>query len=165
MFLEYWGRPDATGEVTDSGEWLLTGDLARMDEEGYLWFASRNDDVINSAGYRIGPSEIESCLMHHPAVAMAAAIGVPDASVASRSRPSCSSRPAASRRPTSRRRSATSSAAAWPRTSTRGTSSSSTSCAHDHRQDPAQRAAAARRAGRRGVGVTATPHHSKVHVP
>jgi len=78
MFLEYWGRPDATREkFTASGEWLLTGDLARVDDDGYLWFSSRNDDVINSAGYRIGPAEIESCLMRHPAVAMAAAIGVP----------------------------------------------------------------------------------------
>lgn len=79
MFLEYWGRPDATREkFTPDGEWLLTGDLATADEDGYLWFASRNDDIINSAGYRIGPAEIESCLMHHPAVAMAAAVGVPD---------------------------------------------------------------------------------------
>ena len=79
MFLEYWGKPEATRDKLDpSGGWLLTGDLARADEDGYLWFSARNDDVINSAGYRIGPAEIEECLMRHPAVAMAAAIGVPD---------------------------------------------------------------------------------------
>ncbi len=79
VFLEYWGRPEATrAKFTPSGKWLLTGDLARLDSDGYLWFSSRNDDVINSAGYRIGPAEIESCLIHHPSVAMAAAIGVAD---------------------------------------------------------------------------------------
>ncbi|HZD06012.1 MAG TPA: acyl-CoA synthetase, partial [Longimicrobiales bacterium] len=77
MFLEYWRRPDAT-EAKFKNDWLLTGDLGRIDEEGYFWFHSRADDVITSAGYRIGPTEIEECLMGHPAVAMAAAIGVPD---------------------------------------------------------------------------------------
>lgn len=79
LFLAYWGRPDETRAKYDaSGTWLLTGDLASSDEDGYLWFSARNDDLINSAGYRIGPSEIEACLIRHPAVAMAAAIGVPD---------------------------------------------------------------------------------------
>jgi acetyl-CoA synthetase len=79
MFLGYWAQPDATrAKYTASGEWLLTGDLAHRDADGYLWFASRADDVINSAGYRIGPGEIEECLLRHPAVAMAAVIGVPD---------------------------------------------------------------------------------------
>jgi len=78
-FLEYWGRPDATrAKYTPEGEWLLTGDLGRLDDDGYFWFESRQDDVINSAGYRIGPAEIEECLLQHPAVAMTAAIGVPD---------------------------------------------------------------------------------------
>lgn len=81
-FLEYWGRPDATAakvvEGADGHRWLRTGDLASRDGDGYLWFSSREDDVINSAGYRIGPAEIEECLLRHPAVAMAAAIGVPD---------------------------------------------------------------------------------------
>ena len=78
-FLEYWGQPDATrAKFTDDGRWLRTGDLARADEDGYLWFESRSDDVISSAGYRIGPAEIEECLLHHPAVAMCAAIGVAD---------------------------------------------------------------------------------------
>src|SRR6185312_5174952 len=52
--LEYWGKPDATREKFH-GDWLLSGDLGTMDEEGYVWFESRKDDVINSAGYRIGP--------------------------------------------------------------------------------------------------------------
>lgn len=79
MFLGYWGRPDATREKFSSeGRWLRTGDLARVDSDGYFWFQSRSDDVINSAGYRIGPAEIETCLMRHPAVAMAAVIGIRD---------------------------------------------------------------------------------------
>jgi acetyl-CoA synthetase len=81
MFLEYWRRPDATrdkfsGSGTD--QWLLTGDRGRRDDDGHLWFQARADDVITSAGYRIGPGEIEDCLLRHPAVAMAAAVGIPD---------------------------------------------------------------------------------------
>jgi acetyl-CoA synthetase len=79
-FLGYFGNGEATREKYDAtGEWLQTGDLATVDEEGYLWFGSRNDDLINSAGYRIGPSEVERCLTGHPAVQLAGAIGVPDA--------------------------------------------------------------------------------------
>jgi acetyl-CoA synthetase len=79
VFLGYWDNPEATAaKHTPDGTWLLTGDMARRDDDGYLWFSARNDDVINSAGYRIGPSEIEECLVGHDAVAMAAAIGVPD---------------------------------------------------------------------------------------
>jgi acetyl-CoA synthetase len=77
MFLEYWQKPDATRKKF-IGDWLLTGDLARKDEDGYLWFHGRTDDVITSAGYRIGPAEIEDCLMKHPAVAMVAVVGRPD---------------------------------------------------------------------------------------
>ena len=77
MFLEYWGNPDATRDKF-VGDWLLTGDLARQDADGYFWFHGRTDDIITSAGYRIGPGEIEECLMKHPAVALAAAVGVPD---------------------------------------------------------------------------------------
>jgi acetyl-CoA synthetase len=77
MFLEYWRNPKATAEKF-AGDWLLTGDTGRADEDGYLWYVGRADDVITSAGYRIGPAEIEDCLLKHPAVAMAAAIGVPD---------------------------------------------------------------------------------------
>ena len=77
MFLEYWRNPDATRKKY-IGDWLLTGDLAKKDADGYFWFNGRKDDVIISAGYRIGPAEIEDCLMKHPAVAMVAVIGSPD---------------------------------------------------------------------------------------
>jgi acetyl-CoA synthetase len=77
MFLQYWGNAEATREKF-AGQFLLTGDLGRRDEDGYFWFLGRSDDVITSAGYRIGPGEIEDCLMKHPAVALAAVVGVPD---------------------------------------------------------------------------------------
>ena len=77
MMLEYWNRPDATAEKF-RGEWLVTGDRGIW-EEGYLRFVGREDDVITSAGYRIGPSEIEDCLMTHPAVATVGVVGKPDA--------------------------------------------------------------------------------------
>ena len=77
MFLGYWNRPDKTAEKFRDG-WLLTGDEGRMDEAGYVHFSARADDVITSAGYRIGPSEIEDCLTGHPDVALAAVVGVPD---------------------------------------------------------------------------------------
>ena len=77
MFLEYWRNPEAT-EKKFAGDWCLTGDLARIDEDGFFWFMGREDDVITSGAYRIGPAEIEDCLLKHPAVAMAAAVGVPD---------------------------------------------------------------------------------------
>ena len=77
MFLEYWGNPEATRQKF-IGDWLLTGDRAKKDADGYFWFNGRKDDVITSAGYRIGPAEIEDCLMKHPAVAMVAVIGSPD---------------------------------------------------------------------------------------
>jgi acetyl-CoA synthetase len=75
MMLGYWNRPDATVEKFRDG-WMLTGDRGQW-EAGYLRFIGREDDVITSAGYRIGPSEIEDCLMRHPAVALAAVIGAP----------------------------------------------------------------------------------------
>jgi acetyl-CoA synthetase len=78
FFLEYWKNPQATREKF-IGEWACTGDQGRMDEEGILWYQGRTDDVIKSAGYRIGPAEIENCLVKHPAVANAAVIGKADA--------------------------------------------------------------------------------------
>jgi acetyl-CoA synthetase len=78
FFLEYWKNPQATKEKF-IGDWGCTGDQAKMDEDGYLWYQGRSDDVIKSAGYRIGPAEIESCLVKHPAVQNAAVIGKPDA--------------------------------------------------------------------------------------
>jgi acetyl-CoA synthetase len=77
FFLEYWKNEKATREKF-IGDWGCTGDQGRMDEDGYLWYQGRSDDLIKSAGYRIGPAEIESCLVKHPAVANAAVIGKPD---------------------------------------------------------------------------------------
>jgi len=78
MFREYWRSPEATARC-HRGDWYVTGDRAAMDEDGYLWFVGRADDVINSASYRIGPFEVESALIEHPAVAEAAVVGKPDA--------------------------------------------------------------------------------------
>ena len=78
MFLEYWGKPDATREKF-IGDWMTTGDQGVVDDEGYITFIGRDDDVISSAGYRIGPTEIEDCLIKHPAVSLAAVVGKPDA--------------------------------------------------------------------------------------
>ena len=77
MLLEYWNRPEATHDKFQ-GSWLRTGDLARADDQGYFWFEARIDDVIKSAGYRIGPDEIEECLLRHEAVANTAVVGAPD---------------------------------------------------------------------------------------
>jgi acetyl-CoA synthetase len=77
MFLEYWGKPDATRDKF-IGDWMTTGDQGMVDGDGYFHFVGRDDDVITSAGYRIGPGEIEDCLIQHPAVALAAAVGKPD---------------------------------------------------------------------------------------
>ncbi|WP_019906921.1 AMP-binding protein [Methylobacterium sp. 77] len=77
MFLNYWNQPEATA-AKFRGEWMLTGDTARRDADGYIHFVGREDDLITSAAYRIGPVEIEDCLLRHPAVALAAAVGKPD---------------------------------------------------------------------------------------
>jgi len=77
MFLGYWNNPKATAEKF-KGEWCLTGDVAVRDGDGYFWFKGRSDDLILSAGYRIGPAEVEDCLTAHPAVSQAGVIGVPD---------------------------------------------------------------------------------------
>jgi acetyl-CoA synthetase len=77
MFLRYWNDEQATREKF-RGDWMLTGDLARRDADGYLWYVGRKDDVISSGAYRIGPGEIEACLADHPAVALSAAVGSPD---------------------------------------------------------------------------------------
>ncbi len=76
-WLEYWNDPAATRGLLRNG-WIVTGDLGRRDEDGYFWFEGRADDMIKSAGYRIGPFEVESALLKHPAVAEAAVIGAPD---------------------------------------------------------------------------------------
>lgn len=77
MFLRYWNNAAAT-EAKFIGGWMTTGDMGRMDEEGFITFFGRDDDVITSSGYRIGPSEIEDCLAGHPAVQLAAVVGKPD---------------------------------------------------------------------------------------
>ncbi len=82
FFLGYWRNPEATrqkftGDPDDS--WCRTGDTAVMDDDGYLWYQGRSDDMFKSAGYRIGPSEIENCLVKHEAVANAAVVPKPDA--------------------------------------------------------------------------------------
>ena len=77
MFLGYWGRDQATRDKF-IGPWWSTGDVGYRDSDGYLWFVGRKDDVISSAGHRIGPGEIEDSMLKHPAVVQAAAIGAPD---------------------------------------------------------------------------------------
>jgi acetyl-CoA synthetase len=77
FFLQYFKNPEGTaGKFT--GDWCRTGDLARRDADGYLWYQGRADDMFKAAGYRIGPSEIENCLVRHPAVANAAVVPSPD---------------------------------------------------------------------------------------
>ncbi len=77
FFLGYWKNDNAT-QAKFSGDWCRTGDLATRDEDGYLWYRGRADDVFKAAGYRIGPSEIENCLVKHPAVLNAAVVPKPD---------------------------------------------------------------------------------------
>jgi acetyl-CoA synthetase len=82
FFLGYWGsdaatRAKFTGDPDNS--WCRTGDMAIMDGDGYLWYQGRSDDMFKAAGYRIGPSEVENCLVKHPAVANAAVVPKPDA--------------------------------------------------------------------------------------
>ena len=76
-FLKYWENDAATKEKVKNG-WLHTGDFAYKDEEGYLYFKGREDDIINTSGYRVGPSEVEDAILSHPEVSMVAVIGVPD---------------------------------------------------------------------------------------
>jgi acetyl-CoA synthetase len=77
MFLGYWNNLEATA-AKFAGDWCLTGDVAVEDADGYIWYKGREDDLISSGGYRIGPTDIEDCLMKHRAVLMAAAVGCPD---------------------------------------------------------------------------------------
>jgi len=77
FFLGYWKNDDAT-RAKFTGDWCRTGDQAVRDSDGYLWYHGRADDVFKAAGYRIGPGEIENCLVKHPAVANAAVVPKPD---------------------------------------------------------------------------------------
>jgi len=78
FFLEYAGNPEGTRRKF-TGDWCRTGDIATRDEDGDLWYQGRADDVFKVAGYRVGPSEIENCLVRHEAVANAAVVPAPDA--------------------------------------------------------------------------------------
>ncbi|MFD1515264.1 acyl-CoA synthetase [Halomarina rubra] len=82
VFREYWNRPEKTAAATVTDEkgveWHLTGDLGSRDEDGYCWFKSRDDDVIITAGYRVGPGEVENAILDHPDVAQVGVVGVPD---------------------------------------------------------------------------------------
>ncbi|XP_031243931.1 acyl-coenzyme A synthetase ACSM1, mitochondrial [Mastomys coucha] len=77
LFMEYENSPEKTSEV-ECGDFYNTGDRATMDEDGYIWFLGRGDDVINASGYRIGPAEVENALAEHPAVAESAVVSSPD---------------------------------------------------------------------------------------
>jgi acyl-coenzyme A synthetase/AMP-(fatty) acid ligase len=82
MMLGYWNEPERTAAgktAVDGVEYWLTGDMVRQDEDGYLFYEGRADDIISSAGYRIGPMEVENALLEHPAVQESAAVGKPDA--------------------------------------------------------------------------------------
>lgn len=77
LFVEYENDPEKTAEV-ECGDFYNSGDRASVDEDGYFWFLGRGDDVINASGYRIGPSEVETALAEHPAVAESVVVGSPD---------------------------------------------------------------------------------------
>ena len=115
-----------------AGGWYLSGDLARRDADGWFWFVGRADDVIKSAGHLIGPFEVESVLMEHPAVAEAGVIGIPDPLLGERIKAFVALKPGRSRsRPTSRccaGRSARTPVGGWARPSRRGRSRSTTTC-------------------------------------
>jgi acetyl-CoA synthetase len=76
--LEYWKRPDLTDKLYLGGGWIRTHDLAIRDEDGYFWYQGRNDDLIKSSGFRIGPAEIEDTMLSHPLVSDVGVVGIPD---------------------------------------------------------------------------------------
>jgi acetyl-CoA synthetase len=78
QFLGYWRDEQRTADLRLAGRWLRTNDLASQDANGYFWYHGRSDDLIKSAGYRIGPAEVEDCLLTHPAVAEVAVVASPD---------------------------------------------------------------------------------------
>ncbi|QCJ45884.1 acyl-CoA synthetase [Haloprofundus sp. MHR1] len=78
FFDEYWGLPEKTANKRLDGDWFLTDDIVMQDDEGYLWFVSRADDVILTSGYRVGPMEVEKAILRHPNVEQAGVVGVPD---------------------------------------------------------------------------------------
>jgi long-chain acyl-CoA synthetase len=76
--LGYHNRPDETAAVLSKDGWLLTGDIAKMDKEGWTYIVDRKKDLINAAGYKVWPRDVEEILFEHPAVKEAAVIGIPD---------------------------------------------------------------------------------------
>jgi acetyl-CoA synthetase len=125
FFLEYFKNPESTAKKY-TGDWCRTGDLAKRDDDGYLWYQGRSDDMFKAAGYRIGPSEIENCLVRHAAVANAAVVPSPNEHVATWSRHSSCSRPGSRRRRRWRKTSSNTCGSSLRPTSTRRRSSSST---------------------------------------
>jgi acetyl-CoA synthetase len=77
VMKEYWKNPGAMAEKFING-WCISGDNGHMDDEGYIYFQGRSDDVIKTSGYRVGPAEVEAKIIEHPAVASCAVVGVPD---------------------------------------------------------------------------------------
>jgi acetyl-CoA synthetase len=77
VFREYWNQPEKTADA-EVGGWHLTGDLGYRDADGYVWFKARDDDVIITAGYRVGPGEVESAILEHPDVEQVGVVGIPD---------------------------------------------------------------------------------------
>ena len=154
--IGYWNRPEDTEEEF-GGEWFHTKDAAELDEDGYVWYAGRADDVIISAGYRIGPFEVESACVEHPAVKEAAAVASPDPRrgdivkafivLASGTRPATSS-------PT---RSSSSCASATRPTPTRARSSSSTTCPRRSRARSAGSSCASGARAKEGRGEGLVP--------
>ena len=127
MFLGYWGREEATREKF-TGRLVPHRDLGYRDSDGYFWFMGRKDDVISSAGHRVGPGEIEDCLLKHPAVRQAAVVGVPDELRGQRIKAFIVLAPGTPGPTPSSRTSGTACAPASPRTSIRARSNSSTRC-------------------------------------
>jgi acetyl-CoA synthetase len=77
IFEEYWNQPEKTDDAR-VGDWHLTGDLAEQDDDGYIWFKSRDDDLIITSGYRVGPGEVEEAILEHPDIEQAGVVGIPD---------------------------------------------------------------------------------------
>ena len=122
----YWNLPDATKATITADGWLYTGDVGRVDEDGYFYIVDRTKDMIIRGGYNVYPREIEEVLYEHPAVAEAAVIGIPHDSLGEEVGAAVALKKDADGR--ARTSCATTSRRGWPPTSTRAGSGSSTSC-------------------------------------
>jgi acyl-CoA synthetase (AMP-forming)/AMP-acid ligase II len=136
----YWRRPDATAEVLDAAGWFRTGDMGRVDDEGYFFVVDRKKQLVIRAGYNVYPREVEEVLYEHPPSARPRSSASPTQSSARRSAPPWPSRTAPPRPPPSR---ATTSRSASPPTITRAWCGSSTSFRRGRREDPQARDLAA----------------------